>query len=667
MIPIACGLITCDRFDYTTRTVSSLVEHGGPRSHWVGWYHGDDASQDPRVVPAVQAAGFETVLQHPHRRGARAIRRALIGAAQQAGAEWLLLLENDWTFVRPFPWTLLTHLVETQPAMYTLRLYGQHKGANGTYPCVRRHLGQPGRPPVTWTRIDGAPEPVEAAAIHWGAPPSVTRIAELLTLHAEPSRGRDDFTDEAEIRASGRLAGLTVRPIDNVVVHIGEQRTAAAPRAPRVARYTPAWQTRRAWIRPHARACFDLAVTQLGVPASLLDVGCGDGALVQHTRRTLGAEAIGVDLSLPEGAGTLRFADLREPLDLGRTFDWILCWEVAEHLPESAADTLVGSLVRHLAPGGRLLFTAAVPGQGGDGHLHEAPRQYWRDKLTAAGLAYQDTISRTLGRRWLAAAPQTKWYGNNLQVFTAPAPAEAVWPERLALTIRTADRTPGPNYVGGTVRRLLAQGVPPARIHLCATAPDVAWLRTELAGVPPVTLHVPAERLTPNRNGLAQIACLGDLSAYDWVLLLEDDLVFCADFGLSVWRWLQCAARADRHVYRFFGFRLRPPTGAFAYDWPLRGLCGSQAVALRSADAADFLAWATANLETWGGFRGNAAIAFDKLIASWALARWPGQPGVVSHPLFVKHIGLTSSIHARAIGNDALFAGEDWRYTGAAA
>ena len=78
MIRIACGLITCDRYEYTARTLASFAEHAGPRSHWVGWWHGDDASQDPRIRPAVQAAGFETVIQQPMRRGARAIRRALI-------------------------------------------------------------------------------------------------------------------------------------------------------------------------------------------------------------------------------------------------------------------------------------------------------------------------------------------------------------------------------------------------------------------------------------------------------------------------------------------------------------------------------------------------------------------------------------------------------------
>jgi hypothetical protein len=49
-------------------------------------------------------------------------------------------------------------------------------------------------------------------------------------------------------------------------------------------------------------------------------------------------------------------------------FDLALCLEVAEHLPAAAGD----SLVRRLASvGARILFSAAIPGQGGRNHVNE--------------------------------------------------------------------------------------------------------------------------------------------------------------------------------------------------------------------------------------------------------------------------------------------------------
>lgn len=240
---------------------------------------------------------------------------------------------------------------------------------------------------------------------------------------------------------------------------------------------------------------------------------------------------------------------------------------------------------------------------------------------------------------------------------------------RLALTIRTADRTPAPNYVGATVRELVAQGVDPAGLHVCVTAPEIGWLMRELAGAP-VTLHVPARRLSPNENGLALIRVL-EASRYDWVVLLEDDLGFCADFVGSVQRWLVDHARVDRHVYQFFGFAGPPSKTVAAYDVPLRKLRASQAIALRMEEALDFLAWGDARLPTWS-YRaprwsplGDVPVAWDKFIAEWSLTRWPGTPGLMSHPHFVRHVGMGGSLHGRTVANDRLFAGRAWRYQGA--
>lgn len=235
----------------------------------------------------------------------------------------------------------------------------------------------------------------------------------------------------------------------------------------------------------------------------------------------------------------------------------------------------------------------------------------------------------------------------------------------IAITMRTANRTPKQNYVGGTVRRLLAQGVDPASVHVCATSPDVEWLSRELHGAP-VTLHLPRRVLSANENGLAQVRAVQDSGA-DWVLLLEDDLSFCTDFLPSVQHWIARYQQPDRHVYRFFGVRLSPPNSGHAYDVSLVSMCATQAVLLRMTDARDFADWADVNLNAWGAKRGNKKMAFDKLISAWALTRWPKTPGVMSRPLFVKHIGDASSLHSYGVRNDKDFAGESWTYQEASA
>lgn len=182
--------------------------------------------------------------------------------------------------------------------------------------------------------------------------------------------------------------------------------------------YAPgsAYHQQRRWTHPHTVRCFETAMEILGTPASLLDVGCAEGHLVKQAAIG-GIDAMGIDLAVSGDDPLLVRADLRQPVDLGRRFDWVLCWEVAEHLPATAAETLCDTLVRHLEPHGRLLFTAAGKGQRGPGHLHCVDREFWEEQFRERGLSVATDLSAEVRRRWLACAPQTPWYGRNVAVY----------------------------------------------------------------------------------------------------------------------------------------------------------------------------------------------------------------------------------------------------------
>jgi hypothetical protein len=246
--------------------------------------------------------------------------------------------------------------------------------------------------------------------------------------------------------------------------------------------------------------------------------------------------------------------------------------------------------------------------------------------------------------------------------------------------MRTADRArrsraarlpgSGVNYVGHTLRQLAQQGG--SIVHLQATNPNVVWLQKELAGIEDsVVLHVPETTLLPNEAGWSALeAALNDPEiCYDWVILMEDDLTFCADFVGSVTRWLARYGRPDRSVFRLFGFE-RPRSslrGIHAFEHRIdRTLAASQAVAFRRADAEDFITWSRANLlpgesRTTPWRSGNS---FDKCIAEWAITRRPAQPGILSWPLFVDHIGIVSSLHRLGRTDHRYFAGKKWSYGG---
>lgn len=235
----------------------------------------------------------------------------------------------------------------------------------------------------------------------------------------------------------------------------------------------------------------------------------------------------------------------------------------------------------------------------------------------------------------------------------------------LLFTMRTADRAPKWNYLRATVNNLCLQGVAASDIHLFPTHPNIEWLRTQLDGLP-VRVYVPPYRRTANENGIAPIALLDTIEA-DWIVLSEDDLEWCADPIGSMARWLETHATPDVMIYRFFAFDRLTSVSRYAASVPLREMKGSQAVALRAADARRFATWAAAHPLDWrpksAPYQHRPHDGFDKLLGYWALQDRPSVThGLVSRPFLVKHIGVESSLHSRGVRLDQHFIGAGQAY-----
>jgi hypothetical protein len=232
---------------------------------------------------------------------------------------------------------------------------------------------------------------------------------------------------------------------------------------------------------------------------------------------------------------------------------------------------------------------------------------------------------------------------------------------KLLLTIRTADRSPKPNYLNATLASLRRGGVFGANVHVFPTAPDVSWMGRDTL---PMCLYPPLERRRANANGYAPIGLLSVIDA-DWIVLSEDDLEWCADPLGSMARWLEAHATPDVLMYRFFAFDRLTPIGAHVASAALREMKGSQVVALRAEDARRFAAWAAAHPLDWrpkgAPYQHRPHDGFDKLLGYWALQDRPSVThGLVSQPFFVRHIGVESSLHGRGIRRDAQFEAAAW-------
>jgi len=153
------------------------------------------------------------------------------------------------------------------------------------------------------------------------------------------------------------------------------------------------------------------------VPAErVVDVGCGVGIWLQVFKEMGVKEILGIDgewvntnsLQIPED----RFLtlDLTKPLQLAANFDLVVSLEVAEHLPPNCAETFVDSLIK-LGP--VILFSAAIPFQGGRNHQNEQWPDYWARHFRRKGYVAIDCIRRQIWQNddveW--------WYAQNTFIF----------------------------------------------------------------------------------------------------------------------------------------------------------------------------------------------------------------------------------------------------------
>jgi SAM-dependent methyltransferase len=171
----------------------------------------------------------------------------------------------------------------------------------------------------------------------------------------------------------------------------------------------------RAGAARSAEVIFPLVLEYLTVK-SVVDVGCGDGTWLAVLQKLGVEDILGIDgeyisenlLQIPRN----RFYsyDLTKKIVLDRKFDLAISLEVAEHLPPESANDFVDSLTR-LAPA--ILFSAAIPLQGGNHHVNEQWPNKWAELFEQHSYLPVDMVRK---RVWQNNDVEW-WYAQNTLLF----------------------------------------------------------------------------------------------------------------------------------------------------------------------------------------------------------------------------------------------------------
>lgn len=113
--------------------------------------------------------------------------------------------------------------------------------------------------------------------------------------------------------------------------------------------------------------------------------------------------------------GDVRYMDLTVPQYGLPVYDWVVCLEVAEHVPKEFEDILVSNIARHAQVG--VVLSWAVPGQPGFSHVNCKSHEDVEEIMLRHGFELENDTSDLLRM-----AATLWWFKNNIQVYRRVTP-----------------------------------------------------------------------------------------------------------------------------------------------------------------------------------------------------------------------------------------------------
>lgn len=148
-----------------------------------------------------------------------------------------------------------------------------------------------------------------------------------------------------------------------------------------------------------------------------VDFGCGVGTWLAVFQKIVpDAKVIGMDSGESEerqffiSKESLIKADITKEIRFEEKYDVCFSLEVAEHIPKEKEEVYIKNLCNS---SDIILFSAALKGQGGTGHVNEQPLSYWIEVFKKENYDYIDGIRADIWND----DKVSYWYKQNIIVF----------------------------------------------------------------------------------------------------------------------------------------------------------------------------------------------------------------------------------------------------------
>ena len=174
------------------------------------------------------------------------------------------------------------------------------------------------------------------------------------------------------------------------------------------------------WVDPAVNSAKQIApfILECFPVKSVLDFGCAQGGWLSvfkglGVKKIEGLDGDWVDtkdLLIPQNS--FHCVDLESyQHDPKNKYDLCICLEVAEHLDQKFSDSLVSNLTLSSEV---ILFSAAVPEQGGRHHINECTPFYWQKKFEKEGFEHFDFLRA----RFWENEDVAWWYRQNIMIYS---------------------------------------------------------------------------------------------------------------------------------------------------------------------------------------------------------------------------------------------------------